>query len=408
MNYTNAPLWSERTCKLPLPCPRQKTRGWAIASDVLHNATSHAQEPALATSIHHTTTPNPNTMASDTQTTPALARLDPNQGCDFAVPAKRINDGQDVTFFLASRAYADIMTFIFQLNTAMVPRRQPDSSPAKEWTLSDPHVTFPPIVQNLAKLVSTLTSIIDEAPPDPGPRRFGNVSFRKWYDIVRERVPQLLDDCVPKDVLGFKSTSETRASEELEAYLNGSFGSSQRLDYGTGHELSFLAFLGGLWKLGAFPASKDGDIERAIVLGVVEPYLVLIRRLILTYTLEPAGSHGVWGLDDHAFLPYVLGSAQFSPAITTPADVVTEGSLPSAPDPADVAKTPAVERERTRNMYFSAIGFIYDVKRGPFWEHSPILYDISGVKAGWAKINKVTTPSSSSLKSMTNAHIGHD
>jgi hypothetical protein len=40
-------------------------------------------------------------------------------------------------------------------------------------------------------------------------------------------------------------------------------------------------------------------------------------------------------------------------------------------------------------MYFSAIGFIYDVKKGPFWEHSNILYDVSGVKAGWAKINKV-------------------
>jgi serine/threonine-protein phosphatase 2A activator len=49
-----------------------------------------------------------------------------------------------------------------------------------------------------------------------------------------------------------------------------------------------------------------------------------------------------------------------------------------------------VERERKTNMYFNAIGFINDVKRGPFWEHSPILFDISGVKAGWAKINKVS------------------
>ena len=39
-------------------------------------------------------------------------------------------------------------------------------------------------------------------------------------------------------------------------------------------------------------------------------------------------------------------------------------------------------------MYFSAIGFIYDVKKGPFWEHSPMLYDISGIRAGWGKINK--------------------
>ncbi|OAA56027.1 Phosphotyrosyl phosphatase activator, PTPA [Cordyceps fumosorosea ARSEF 2679] len=39
-------------------------------------------------------------------------------------------------------------------------------------------------------------------------------------------------------------------------------------------------------------------------------------------------------------------------------------------------------------MYFSAIGFINDIKKGPFWEHSPMLFDISGVKDGWGKINK--------------------
>ena len=48
-----------------------------------------------------------------------------------------------------------------------------------------------------------------------------------------------------------------------------------------------------------------------------------------------------------------------------------------------------MERFRTKNLYFGAIGFINDVKTGPFWEHSPTLYDISGVKGGWGKINKV-------------------
>jgi serine/threonine-protein phosphatase 2A activator len=120
-------------------------------------------------------------------------------------------------------------------------------------------------------------------------------------------------------------------------------------------------------------------------------YLNLVRKLILTYTLEPAGSHGVWGLDDHAFLPYIFGSAQYSPAITpATVNIPTEGSRPDAPDAADVAKANAVERFRSINMYFSAIGFIYDVKKGPFWEHSPMLYDISGVQAGWGKINKVS------------------
>ncbi|KAJ6279174.1 hypothetical protein J3E71DRAFT_355129 [Bipolaris maydis] len=332
-------------------------------------------------------------MASNPSQAPVLETIDQTSGHEFALPAKRIHDGDDVTAFLASRAYADIMTFIFQLNTAMIPRKikskeHGEEESAREWTLNDKDVPYTPIVQNLAKLLDALTGIIDEAPPDPGPRRFGNVSFRTWYDIVRERASGLLDEHLPKHVLDFKSTSDVSAKSELEAYFLGSFGSSQRLDYGTGHELSFLAFIGCLWKLGAFPESRDGDQERGIVLGVLEPYLVLIRRLILTYTLEPAGSHGVWGLDDHSFLPYIFGSAQFSPAISTPGDVAAEGSLPAAPNPGDVAKAPAVERERKRNMYFSAIGFIYDVKKGPFWEHSNILYDVSGVKAGWAKINK--------------------
>lgn len=68
-----------------------------------------------------------------------------------------------------------------------------------------------------------------------------------------------------------------------------------------------------------------------------------------------------------------------------------EGSVERAPKPGDVLKADAVERLREVNMYFSAIGFINDVKKGPFWEHSPILYDISGIRDGWGKINKVSS-----------------
>jgi serine/threonine-protein phosphatase 2A activator len=97
----------------------------------------------------------------------------------------------------------------------------------------------------------------------------------------------------------------------------------------------------------------------------------------------------VWGLDDHSFLPYIFGSAQYCPAIQGDDAMPVEGSLPEAPDPGDVAKRNVVDREKIHNMYFAAIGFINDVKTGPFWEHSPILFDISGVRSGWGKINKV-------------------
>ena len=75
------------------------------------------------------------------------------------------------------------------------------------------------------------------------------------------------------------TTDKISAITELKSYLMGSWGSAQRLDYGTGHELGFLAFLGGLWKLGAFQeenqeekkGSEDGQVEREVVLGVIEP-----------------------------------------------------------------------------------------------------------------------------------------
>jgi len=117
-------------------------------------------------------------------------------------------------------------------------------------------------------------------------------------------------------------------------------------------------------------------------------YLYVVRKLILTYTLEPAGSHGVWGLDDHSFMPYIFGSAQFTRPINEDEPMPLEGSVKGAPKPSDVTKAAVVEDQRQVNMYFSAIGFINDVKKGPFWEHSPILFDISGIRDGWGKINK--------------------
>lgn len=87
----------------------------------------------------------------------------------------------------------------------------------------------------------------------------------------------------------------SKAIPELKVYLLESFGSYERIDYGTGHELNFVVFLLCLFKLQIY---KPEDFE-AVINKVFQRYLVLMRKVQLVYVLEPAGSHGVWGLDDY-------------------------------------------------------------------------------------------------------------
>jgi serine/threonine-protein phosphatase 2A activator len=205
----------------------------------------------------------------------SLPILNPSTTQSFIKPVKKINHGHDVPAFLTSQAYKDIGIFVMQLNTSMCPQKDPLSSThIQTWALDTP-ITLSEPVRKLQELLQTIDAIIEEAPPDTGPRRFGNVSFRKWYEILESRVQGLLEKYLPDAVLRFGTGDGVSVLEELTPYLMGGFGSAQRLDYGTGHELSFLAFLGCIWKLGGFTTepSKDGSLNRGIVIGVVEPYV---------------------------------------------------------------------------------------------------------------------------------------
>jgi serine/threonine-protein phosphatase 2A activator len=208
----------------------------------------------------------------------SLKRLDPQKAHTFAIPIKRIHDGADVSSFLSSKAYTQIMTFLFQLNASLYPRiiRSEGSSEEKvqAWELDSPDVEFSEAVVRLRELLRRLEAIIDEVPPDPGPRRFGNMSFRKWFEIMETRLPGLLSKYLPDmPTFGHIEPPAIKPQDELMSYLIGGFGSAQRLDYGTGHELSFLAFLACIWMLGGFPQNEPGVEERGIVFGVIEPYV---------------------------------------------------------------------------------------------------------------------------------------
>lgn len=207
---------------------------------------------------------------------PKLGTLSDQQAHVYATPLKKINEGQDVTRFLVSKAYRDIMAFVLQLNRAMFPTLAQNAEGGSghailSWELGSSHVVLSDSVRQLQGLVHTLNAMIDEVPPDPGPRRFGNVSFRRWCEAVEARLPSLFKHHLPAPVLSHLDTTPVGAEAELQSYLLGALGSSQRLDYGTGHELSFLAFLGCIWKLGGFEVSLSGNEERGIVLGIIQP-----------------------------------------------------------------------------------------------------------------------------------------
>jgi serine/threonine-protein phosphatase 2A activator len=222
---------------------------------------------------------------------------------NFQIPSKRINSGSDVQFFHTTKAYRDIVSFIMQLNRSVCPRFNSDNKQVRAFPLieeeeEEDEAKYPESVKRLRKMLERVGKIIEEVPAEEyADRRFGNRAFRVWWKRLegeRGLLGGLGLEGVDKKEKGDEEDEEmggvikvedgskrelTKEEEkrgqvaekdELGVYFMGSWGSAERLDYGTGHELSFLAFLGGLWKLGYFGDSPGEEVERAIVLGVVE------------------------------------------------------------------------------------------------------------------------------------------
>lgn len=97
----------------------------------------------------------------------------------------------------------------------------------------------------------------------------------------------------------------------------------------------------------------------------------LARKLQKTYRMEPAGSQGVWSLDDFHFVPFIWGAAQF---VSNPR--ISPKSIPNE----DMAQSLARDYH-----FFACIHYIFEVKQGPFAEHSNQLWNVSGV-ASWDKV----------------------
>lgn len=127
--------------------------------------------------------------------------------------------------------------------------------------------------------------------------RFGNRAFKDWYAKASAETESFIGGLLPDKIKG--------AKPELCRYINESWGSNVRIDYGTGHEMSFMFFCWCLFKLGfCLPTELENLVRQ-----VFYQYIRLMRAVQVQYMLEPAGSHGVWGLDDYHFLPFLLGAS---------------------------------------------------------------------------------------------------
>jgi len=207
-----------------------------------------------------------------------------------------------------------------------------------------------------------LSKWVDDIPPTQQPTRFGNKAYRDWFDKMDETSVDMMKNILPEEL--------QEASGEIAAYWILSFGNRTRIDYGTGHETNFSTWMCCFDQLGLLNHVDDYYV---LVTRVFNVYLKLMRKLQTVYWLEPAGSHGVWSLDDYQFLPFYWGSSQligvnqFTPISVKDHEIVDENC--------------------EKYIYFGCIKFITTVKTGLFEEHSPILDSISNV-VHWLKVNQ--------------------
>ncbi|KAL6778065.1 hypothetical protein ACKKBG_A16790 [Auxenochlorella protothecoides x Auxenochlorella symbiontica] len=250
--------------------------------------------------------------------------------------------------FLKSESMSSFLGFLLCLNQAALGRSLTSSQRRS------------PAIEALLEILGSLQRLVDSHPPAERSLRYGNPAFRDWMEGMRTAAPQLLEPLL--------SGAQAAALPELVSYLQDSFGNSTRIDYGTGHETTFAGLLFCLARLGVL---EPGDAA-GLVLAVFPAYLALMRRLQTTYWLEPAGSHGVWGLDDYQILPFLWGSAQ----------LVDHGDI----TPGSIHNPAVLQDGKEEYMYLSAVAFVKQVKKGHLAETSPMLNDISGLPS-WTRVN---------------------
>lgn len=296
----------------------------------------------------------PRSKTTPSPTTPPLPAPPAASDLRYTRLTRRILSPHDHELFLASPTYSLIVSFVFTITDSVRGTSAADLS-----RIEQPQHNA---VESLLGILKSAQDLVKECPADhTNGSRFGNPEFRTYLTTLADRITEWHS-------IRFPSISPT-ALEEVTTYFLSSLGSASRIDYGSGHELHYMIYLLSLYQLSELPRSTFPYLA----LLVIPEYLQLMRTLQSTYYLEPAGSHGVWGLDDYHFVPFLFGASQLvgHPFIR----------------PMGIHSATTLEAYGDDYLYLNMVRQVNETKtvEGLRW-HSPMLDDISGVKGGWEKV----------------------
>lgn len=166
--------------------------------------------------------------------------------------------------FTTTKAYCKINRFLLEIQKSI--QKEPQTSNAA-----------------LSQTLSHVDQILESTPLDPRPARVTNYAFQAFLNTVKNEI-------------------KIEMPEYL--YFTSSFGNFVRMDYGTGHEMNFLCF--------TYVLTSKETLKINEVFHLLSDYFRIVRKAINKFNIEPAGSLGIWGVDDFQLLPFLLGSAEMA------------------------------------------------------------------------------------------------
>ncbi|XP_034489476.1 serine/threonine-protein phosphatase 2A activator-like [Drosophila innubila] len=271
---------------------------------------------------------------------------------------QRVRRESDTVLWHNSIAYQELIAFISRTSTAIQGVRQ------------FYHGDYPisPTMQRLCNIFDRLTQMLtsQQGASTDKPDHYSEVkrpstveSYRNWSRQMLRGIFSMVEQAVPSKMCEHVG--------ELGQYLAGSFGNQSRLEYGTGHELSFLFFLCALFRAKVLLPSD----EPAAVLMLFNRYLNCARRLQMQFGLKPAGFQGAYSLDDYQFIPYLWGTAQLS--------------YDPPFKPKQLLDPEVLAQWRNHYLLAGCVAFVADTKQGTFATHSCQLWSIVTLSS-WTQV----------------------